>query len=50
MYFCSGLSVTFIASAISFNGLILFKRTSLSAASGGVVSAVNTKFPECIFL
>ena len=42
--------ITFIASAMSFNGLILLKRTSLSEASGGVVSAVNTKLPECIFL
>ena len=33
---------------MSFNGLTFFNRT-VSEASGGVVSAVNTKLPDVIF-
>jgi len=35
-----------IASATSFNGFIFLNKVSLSEASGGVVSAVNTKKPS----
>jgi len=33
-----------------FNGFIFFNKVSLLDASGGVVSAVNTKIPLCNFL